>query len=492
VRVVVIGGGLAGMVAAREIAQRGHDVLLVEKTTRLGGKAGSDIQGGRNVEHGYHVFPNWYPNTRAILREIGAELVDFDRYHYLVRGDFPDFVTVRGPTDLASILHNVRRGLLPWYQTILFFAFTLDMISRPLSEKRLLDHVSQIGLMRDRWYVTEEVAELNQENLLKASAIPAYDMSAMTAKKIGGFWLREASPFLSVLAGDLQERFIDPLAAKVREAGVEIRLEATVIGLDVDGGSVSAARLADGGRITGDAFVLATPFEVARRFVDGPLFDLDPSLGDMHWLEAQPMAALHLRLKKKLPGLPREHVFFHGGDYGLSFIDLAQIWDDHPVPTELSFIASNFTPLQSLSAADATARLLGEIRAYLPFDLADLAEPPILNPNVDVPLFINTIGAWPNRPAPKSRAPNLYLAGDHVKNAVDLACMEGAIHSALQAARELLRDAGATSLPAIAEPKVWPRSLLLLARVAMSPIVLFAAIVARAAGVVRGSGGGAR
>ena len=43
----------------------------------------------------------------------------------------------------------------------------------------------------------QSVAELAQENVLKASAIPAYDLSAMTAKRISSYWVRQASPFLS-------------------------------------------------------------------------------------------------------------------------------------------------------------------------------------------------------------------------------------------------------------------------------------------------------
>ena len=34
------------------------------------------------------------------------------------------------------------------------------------------------------------------------------------------------------------------------------------------------------------------------------------NLGNMHFLEAQPMVALHLRLRGELLELPREHVFF--------------------------------------------------------------------------------------------------------------------------------------------------------------------------------------
>ena len=226
------------MIAAREIAKRGHSVVLLEASKRLGGKAGADVRNGHVVEHGYHVFPAWYPNVRGLLGEIGVTLVDFDRYHYLVKGKFPELITVRGPASASAILHDTFNGLLPWYEQIIFAYFTLDMIGRSLSEKRLLDRISTVGLMRQAWYMTERVAELNQENMLKASAIPAYDMSAMTAKRIGGYWIRQASPFLSVLPGDLQSTFIEPLAATVRAAGVDVRLEKRVTKLLTSGGKI--------------------------------------------------------------------------------------------------------------------------------------------------------------------------------------------------------------------------------------------------------------
>ena len=103
-----------------------------------------------------------------------------------------------------------------------------------------------------------------------------------------------------------------------------------------------------------------------------------------------------------------------------------------------------------------------------------------LNPNIDVPLFINTIGAWPNRPRPKTKIKNLYLAGDYVKNAIDLACMEGAVSAALEAAAQILSDHGETeSIPNVQVPPEWPRALLVAARILMFPVVAMARIIAR-------------
>jgi hypothetical protein len=118
--------------------------------------------------------------------------------------------------------------------------------------------------------------------------------------------------------------------------------------------------------------------------------------------------------------------------------------------------------------------LLEEISEYLPISPDDI-EAWELNPNLDVPLFINTIGAWSNRPRPKTQIQNLYLAGDFVKNAIDLACMEGAVSSALEAAAQILGDNGETgSLPVVQIPPEWPRALLVFARILMVPAVALA------------------
>ena len=475
---IVVGGGLAGMVVSRELALRGWKVTLLERSNRLGGKAGSDVKNGRLVEHGYHVFPQWYPNVRAILARIGVQLVDFDRYHFLLPGEYPKKITVLGPSGLSAMWHYVFNGLLPWYHNLLYLYSVLDMISRPLSDKKKLDHVSQIGLIRGKWYASESLAQMGQENVLKASAIPVYDLSAMTAKRIAGYWVRQGSPFLSILPGDLQTTFIDPQVRELERLGVDIRYGSEVCDVMMQDGIVAAVTLRDGTRLSADVYALGTPFEVTRAWLHDNLYEADPELGNMHLLEAQPMAALHIRLRREIPDLPREHVFFHGSHYALSFIDIGQNWQGSEGERWLSFISSNYSPLHQVSKEKAKDLLLEEIGEYLPIKPADI-ESWELNPNTEVSLFINTIGAWSNRPRVNTRVKNLYLAGDYVKNAIDLACMEGAVSAALEASIQILRDHGETGpLPIVQIPAEWSRALLVLARILLIPVTAFARVIA--------------
>ena len=438
---IVVGGGLAGLTVAKKLAEQGVGVTVLEGSARTGGKAGADVEQGRYREHGYHIFPAWYRNVRAILAELGVPLVDFDRWHYLKPGHATTHpVSLRSPDSFAAVLANLRAGFLPPDEMALYFYFVLDMLAEPLSKAALLDQVSRLGLLRSRWYATEHLAQLESENIMKASAIPMYELSAMTAKIISANWMRSPRPLLSILPGDLQRTFIEPYAASVEAAGARIELDTPVQSLEVRGHRIAAVHTPEGRR-TADLFVIATPLEVTRRMIGAELHALDPALGNMEHLQAAPMASLHLTLKTLRSDFPPEHVFLQGGRYGLSFIDLTPHWPNEPTTT-LSFIASNFIPLRELPENEQYASLMAEIGRYLRIDANDV-EAYSLKSNTGTPLFINTIGAWPNRPKVHShRVENLYFAGDWVQNPINLACMEGAVSAALAAAHAIGKEWG--------------------------------------------------
>ncbi len=72
-KAVVIGGGLAGITAAKELAARNFDVTLIEASADLGGKlTGWDVEAlGRifPVEHGFHGYFNQYYNLNELFAE---------------------------------------------------------------------------------------------------------------------------------------------------------------------------------------------------------------------------------------------------------------------------------------------------------------------------------------------------------------------------------------------------------------------------------------
>lgn len=69
---VVVGGGLAGLVTANLVADRGRTVTVLEARQRLGGRAATDEREGHRFNQGPHALYLAGPGM-AVLRRLGAE-----------------------------------------------------------------------------------------------------------------------------------------------------------------------------------------------------------------------------------------------------------------------------------------------------------------------------------------------------------------------------------------------------------------------------------
>jgi len=90
-RVVVIGGGFAGLAAAIALQERRHEVTLLERRGLLGGRATSfpDTVTGEDVDNGTHLMIAAYEATLDLLRRAGASdlLIVQDRLRIDYRDD---------------------------------------------------------------------------------------------------------------------------------------------------------------------------------------------------------------------------------------------------------------------------------------------------------------------------------------------------------------------------------------------------------------------
>ena len=123
-RVIVLGGGVAGMSAAHELSERGFEVIVLERRRIAGGKArsipviddGSGASGHKRAdagitsiqhrlpgEHGFRFFPGFYKHVIDTMRRIpsfdGRQVTD-----HLVP------TTASASPNMASLLFSYRRS----------------------------------------------------------------------------------------------------------------------------------------------------------------------------------------------------------------------------------------------------------------------------------------------------------------------------------------------------------------------------------------------
>jgi zeta-carotene desaturase len=72
-RVAIVGAGLAGMAAAVDLVDAGHEVVLYEARPFVGGKVGSWVDAeGNHIEMGLHVFFGCYYQLFDLMKKVGA------------------------------------------------------------------------------------------------------------------------------------------------------------------------------------------------------------------------------------------------------------------------------------------------------------------------------------------------------------------------------------------------------------------------------------
>ena len=130
-RVVVVGGGLAGLTATRQLLLGGHDVTLVEAGTRLGGRARTvraPFVDGQYVESGAEWIDTHHLRMRGLLTRHGMELQGEGQQWTTIRRWLFRDGRLQSPADLGD---DVYRQLAEFEQIVHDAASEIDDPANP-------------------------------------------------------------------------------------------------------------------------------------------------------------------------------------------------------------------------------------------------------------------------------------------------------------------------------------------------------------------------
>ena len=263
--VVIIGGGIAGLVAAYTLAKEGARITLLEAADRLGGLAGAfTIEPGVEIERYYHFICKPDKHYFEMLNELGIGdrlrwvTTDMGLFHNGALRRFGDPLSLFAHPDLspaaklrfamASVRAKLRstrgwsaledRTAVEWLVGT-FGGQVYDLLYRPLLEKKFRTFAPRISAA----WMWSRLNRLGNSR-------------TVTQRERIGY-----------LVGGSQS-YIDALTAALTSAGVDIRVGATAREVVLEGSRVSGVRH-DRGSLPADFVLLTVPIPHAAPLLAG-------------------------------------------------------------------------------------------------------------------------------------------------------------------------------------------------------------------------------
>ncbi|WOJ91212.1 NAD(P)-binding protein [Methylocapsa polymorpha] len=379
-KVVILGGGVAGLSAAHELLERGFEVEVFEKLKIPGGKArsipvleGLGDHGGKNEhvsalraklaanalgrkrpwlpgEHGFRFFPNFYRHITDTLRRIpfGSGTVldnlvnttqvlvaSYDKAGIELPSRFPE-----NAYELASALKSFLWAISPRngipYADIEYFAGCVWRIITSCEERRLEEYEKM-----DWWdFVGAEDRSEAYQKLLAIGitrSLVAAKARVASVKTIGDIFVQLLFGIMTpgiasdrVMNGPTNDVWIQPWLKYLTAMGLTYHFGAEAREIHVADGRIAGATVRVGDRTIrarGDWFIGALPVERMALLLTPAMKALDPSLANLAPLSnsVQWMNGIQFYLTRDVP-ITHGHIIFIDSPWALTAVSQRQFW----------------------------------------------------------------------------------------------------------------------------------------------------------------------
>ncbi len=435
-RVVIIGGGLAGLAAATALAGKGFEITLLESRHRLGGRASSftDAGTGHLIDACQHVSMGCCTNLAHFCRTVGIQhLLQPQPCLYFMT---PDRRVSRFRADpLPAPLHLARAFLLAHYLgplEKLRIAWGLNRLQHsPANADEpflawLMRHHQTPGTIERFWSVVL-VSALNET--------PERIGLKYARKVFVDAFLRHRRGFeVEVPVVPLGQLYGAELLGWLEQHGVRLLLGQGARCFHLAEGRVRHLQLRDGSTLEADWFLSAVPFDRLLDLLPEELVESEPVFANLRRLEVSPITSVHLWYDRPITRLPHVVLLCTLGQW------LFNRGQSSPGEHYVQVVVSAARQFRGLGHEETQRRITEELAQLFPnAQNARLLRGRIVTEHAATFSVVPGVDQW--RPAQASPIRNLLLAGDWT-NTDWPATMEGAVRSGYLAAEALLDRQG--------------------------------------------------
>jgi squalene-associated FAD-dependent desaturase len=289
-RLVIIGGGWAGIAAAVEGIERGCHVTLVDERQYVGGRAHSftEKHTSTEIDNGQHLLMGCYRQTLSVLNKLNTQhLLEWQRALRVVFVDVNGKRSILDASKLPGIL-GIAVGILRLQSLRLSSRISIIRFALMVLLNRIQpDEATCIELLNEHHQPSDAINAFWKPLILATlnSPLEIADSGMLIAvMKLAIFSGGENSKLIlpATTLGDLTS----PATAWITNQGSTVRLKSRAESFVIENGRITHVKLNDGTNITADAVVTCIPVHALKRLLpSAPIseFEVSPIVNVYLW-----------------------------------------------------------------------------------------------------------------------------------------------------------------------------------------------------------------
>jgi 15-cis-phytoene desaturase len=440
--VIVIGGGLAGLSAAKRLLDNGFNVSLYEGRRLLGGKVSAwQDKDGDWIESGLHVFFGAYEEIYDLMKELGVYQEILWKEHVLTytldQGVGFEFRTINLPSPFHLLPAVFQNQYFSWLEKLSLARALQPMLFGSEDYFRSQD-IKSYSQWHNEFGISEKMLKkMFLPMSLALKFLPPQELSAKIVLDVSGTFLRTPTASkMGFLSGSPAEKLTKPLVKYITDKGGKISLNSPIEKLTFESGAIRGALLKTGELLKADYFLLALPIHKLQQVLPERLKE-EKFFNNLYEFEGVPVITVQLWFNKQVTGV--NNILFSPDGIIPVYADLGNTTPDYACKGN-SRVEAVVAPARQIWDWDDNKIVLEvfkNLQSYFP-KLSSGAKV-VKSTVVRIPRSVY----WPKpgvdkfRPTQKTPITNLFLAGGYTQQRF-YDSMEGAVSSGNRAATALI------------------------------------------------------